>query len=193
MHRSLSFSPIEYLKEIRLFPRCEEYSIRHLFFVFFLSTMNECHRLGIKNFRSVRHPGQIKLAFDLALDDPFATRHISSKGGAPYPVTRDDTISKFHVMPVRSLPNDGSTRWQWLKVLVNFICLICRLLRVVLQHTIYVVGYLCQLVFCVIFRILILLKLIYSNFARGRSWRCYRCHRCCLSWKGRERIGLKVR
>lgn len=140
--------------------------------------MDECHRLGIKNFRSVRHPGQIKLAFDLALDDPFATRHVSSKGDAPYPVTRDDMISKFHVMPVRSLPNGGSTRWRSLKVLVNVICLICRLLRVVLQHTIYVVGCLCPLVICVIFRIQILLKLIFSNFARCR---CYRCHRCGFS------------
>ncbi|CAF1553786.1 unnamed protein product, partial [Adineta steineri] len=42
--------------------------------------MNKCHYLGIKNFKSIRHPEQIKLVFDLCTDDRFAPKYVSSKG-----------------------------------------------------------------------------------------------------------------
>ena len=41
--------------------------------------MKVCHHLGIRNFRTIRQPRRIELAFDLCMNDRSASQYVVSK------------------------------------------------------------------------------------------------------------------
>ncbi|CAF1637516.1 unnamed protein product [Rotaria magnacalcarata] len=91
--------------------------------------MNECHRIGIRNFKTIRYPGQIKLAFDLCSNDRSARRHVSSNG--------NDYNEKMQVFNKDKFKSDyfpikksTANRFQYSKMLSNFI-------MTILHHGIY--------------------------------------------------------
>jgi hypothetical protein len=116
--------------------------------------MNECHRIGIKNFKSIRHPEQIKLVFDLCTDDISAVRHVSSKGDN-YNNTMaisDFNKPKLNYFPIKKSNND----WlQYFKILMNFIINILYLIfRVICLIFKYIIWCIFKIVLCIIFRVL---------------------------------------
>jgi hypothetical protein len=134
-----------------------------LFFVirfFFYSIMSESHHLGIKNFKSTRHPGQIKLAFDLCTDDISAPRFVSSKGDDYNPKTQisDYDKLKFDYFSIKKTSPNCSQECQYSKILINFVInilyLIFRVLCMIFKYTICVIWCLFKIFICTIFRIL---------------------------------------
>ncbi len=133
--------------------------------------MNECHRLGIKNFKSIRHPRQIKLEFDLCTDDILAPRSVSSKG--------DDYDKKIQIS--ENFPIDNPSReYQYSEILVNFIIkifyLIFRVLCIMLKYTICLTWCLFKIFFCTIFRILTKSKMYCPEGLICYSIRCHHHH-----------------
>jgi hypothetical protein len=112
--------------------------------------MNECHRLGIKNFQSIRQSRQIQLTFDLCTNDATAPRSVSSK---------DDDDDDHHQRINKSdCLNDWSKKYQHKKqsfsFIINILCWIFRVLCLILKYTICLLWYLFKIVRCTIFRVL---------------------------------------
>jgi hypothetical protein len=153
----------------------------YLFAFFFYSTMNECHRLGIKNFKSNRYPGQIKLSFDLCDDDTSAPRHISSKGDGAYQKVHIPNYDKlkFNYFPIKKPMNDRLREYKCSKALMNSIgnilyvifCVLC----IIFKYTICLVWCVFKIFLCTIFRIL-----TESRLCRPKGLICHpiRCHHC---------------
>ncbi len=130
--------------------------------------MNQCHRLGIKNFKSIRHPKQIKLVFDLCTDDISAVRHVSSKGEN---YNNKMAISDFNKhFPIKKSNNDWS---QYFKILMNFVInilyLIFRLICLIFKY----IWCLFKIVLCTLFRLL-----TKSKMYRPKAFICHpvRCN-----------------
>ena len=85
--------------------------------------MNKYHRLGIKNFKSIRHPGQIRIAFDLCNNDLTASRHASLKVDKCNQKSRlsDDDKLQFDCFPKQRSTNSWLQESQRFKILTNFI------------------------------------------------------------------------
>lgn len=100
--------------------------------------MNEKQRVGIKNFKSVRYPGQIKLSFSLINDDKSAPQCVSSKGID----SKDDynSIEKSRIVLVN--------------VVLITISWILRLSYLILKSTIYLIQYLLKIILYIIYRVL---------------------------------------
>jgi hypothetical protein len=116
--------------------------------------MNECHRLGIKNFQTIRQSRRIQLAFDLCADDPTAPRSVSSKG--------DDYHQRINCdyMAVKRSMNDWSQKDQHdnkrsLSFIIDILWWIFRVLCLILKYTICLLWCLFKIVRCTIFRVLI--------------------------------------
>lgn len=117
--------------------------------------MIECHRLGIKNFKSIRHPGRIKLAFDLCNDDASAPRSVSSKSDDYHQKIK---TSNFNYSPIKKTTNDRPQRYQYLKIsitfIINLLYFICRVLGIILKYIICLIWCLFKIFRCTIFRVL---------------------------------------
>jgi hypothetical protein len=113
--------------------------------------MDECHHLGIKNFKSIRHPGQIKLAFDLCNDDISAPRYVSSKGD-------DYNQVKFDYFPIKKSSHGSSQTCQCSKILISYVInilysIFC-VFYIIFKYTICLIWCLLKIFLCTIFRIL---------------------------------------
>ncbi|CAF3356751.1 unnamed protein product [Rotaria socialis] len=138
--------------------------------------MNECHRVGIRNFKTIRYPGQIKLAFDLCTDDRSALRRVSSKGNGyneKKQVFNKDKF-KFDYFPIKK---STANRFQCSKILSNFIMTIAHVIFrtscFILKYTIYLTWYLFKIFLSIIFRLLIESKLYSPKTVICHPIRCY--------------------
>ncbi|CAF1288819.1 unnamed protein product [Rotaria sordida] len=141
--------------------------------------MNEYHRLGIKNFKSIRHLGQIKLAFDLCTDDISAPQYVSFKGNdsnKKIQISNNDKL-KFDYIPIKKSTNNWLQNCQCSKILMNFIMnifyLFFRILCIILKYTIYLIWYLFKILLYIIFRLLTESKLYCSKSVLCHPIRCY--------------------
>ncbi|CAF1129553.1 unnamed protein product [Rotaria sp. Silwood1] len=118
--------------------------------------MNEYHRLGIKNFKSIRHPGQIKLTFDLCTDDISAPQYVSSKENDTNQKIEIFTNNKlkFDYIPIKQSTNSWFKNYQYSKIFINILYLFFRILCIILKYTIYLIWYLLKIFLCIIFRLL---------------------------------------
>ena len=139
--------------------------------------MNECRRLGIRNFHSNRQPGQIDLLFDLCINDPLAPRHVSSKGESYdriYPTLNHYGKPQFNCSMTKKSIRDWSRLYVYLKVLLRFmIDTICLILCVLFQYLIYLLWYLLKAFLTTIVHILTR-SIVYR---REGFFRCYHHHR----------------
>jgi len=143
-----------------------------LFFCFFsYSTMHECYRLGIKNFKTIRHPGQIKLAFDLCTNDASARRYVSSNGD-DYNVKMG--TSDLDYLTINRSTNDWPRKRQYFKILIDFLYWIFRVLCIILKYAIGLIWCLFKIFCCTILRVLTKSKRYRSNALICHSIRC--CH-----------------
>ena len=123
--------------------------------------MNKYHRLGIKNFKSIRHPGQIKIVFDLCSNDLTASRYVSSKVDEYNKKTRlsDDDKLQVDCFPERQSTNRWLQESQRFKILANFIMnildVIFRVLFVILKYTLCLIWCLCKILLHTIFRLVV--------------------------------------
>lgn len=119
---------------------------RYLVSFFLYSIMSECHRLGIKNFKTIRYPGEIKLAFDLCTDDISAPRYVSSKGDHD-----DYNTKKIDYFPIKG-------KYQYSELLFNFMISsfywIFHILWISLKYSMYVMWCLFKIFRSIIFRAL---------------------------------------
>jgi hypothetical protein len=139
--------------------------------------MSECHCLGIKNFKCIRHPGQIKLAFDLCIDDVSAPRYISSKGDD---YNQKIDTSDFDYFTIKKSTNDWPTKHQYSKILMNFVIStlywIFRVLWIILKYAIRVIWCFFKIFRCIIFRVLTESKRYRSKALLCHPVRCYHHH-----------------
>ncbi len=105
--------------------------------------MNECHRLGIKNFQSTRQSRRIQLTFDLCTDDAKAPRSVSSKGG--------ERINKFNYLNEYSPKHEHKKRS--FNFIINIFCWIFRMLCLILKYKICLLWCLLKMMRCTIYRI----------------------------------------
>ena len=141
--------------------------------------MSECHRLGIKNFRTIRHSGQIKLVFDLCADDTSAPRHVSSKGdnyNKSMQISNDIKL-KFDYFPLKQSNKDWAQQRQYFKIFINFVInifhLILRVICLTFKYFSYLLWCLFKIFLCTIFRVL-----TKSKICRPKGFVCHpiRCN-----------------
>jgi len=134
--------------------------------------MNQCHRLGIKNFQSIRHPRQIKLAFDLCTNDASARRYVSSKNDDNNNNQKIETFDRDY-FTIKKLNNDWSEKYQYSKKIlihftINTLYWIFRVLWIIIKYAICLIWCLFK-----IFRILTESKRYRSNTLICHPIRCY--------------------
>jgi hypothetical protein len=134
--------------------------------------MNQCHRLGIKNFKTIRHPRQIKLAFDLCTNDASARRYVSSKNDDNNNNQKIETFD-LDYFTIKKLNNDWSEKYQYSKKIlihftINTLYWIFRVLWIIIKYAICLIWCLFK-----IFRILTESKRYHSNTLICHPIRCY--------------------
>lgn len=111
--------------------------------------MKECHHLGIRNFRTIRQPRRIELAFDLSTNDRSAPRYVVSK-------CHNDQFNDNHLSMKTPTNVHRSDKYQYIKnsfiCLLNIIQWIFCVLYYVLKYSNCLLGCLLRIVRCVIFR-----------------------------------------
>lgn len=140
---------------------------------------DECHHFGIRNFKSIRHPGQIKLAFDLCTNDRLAPKYVSSKGN-DHEEKFDffsNEILQLNDLPTKKTFNNWYQRFQysktWMNFMRNILYLIIRVLYLILKYTSCLIWYLFKILLCISFRLLTDLKLYRSDTFICHPVRCY--------------------